>query len=216
MIRRCLLALGVLALALGAGCGSLMIAAMEGEPVWLRHRLDWTVFQPSHRVAIATLEVLKTELAEVKIVADELTRDDHFNTPDGKTPKPGEIKIPDDYPAFWLDGVEDHPVIVNCRLAVFEGKTKDGQKVDAVVRLEIVGKTEEHTVVSVQVGHWGDEKSNKATKALIDKISEKVLQPSYVPGSPAERNVLNAAFEPRPGTDDKKILAAGEVRKRKS
>jgi hypothetical protein len=213
MLRRCLLAVAGLALALTAGCGSMMIAAMDGEPVWLRHRLDWTVYQPSHRVALATLEVLKTELAEAKIVDEELTEDKRFNTPDGKTPKPGEVRIPDDYPAFWLDGlVDQRPMIVNCRFCDIRGKTKDGKPVEAVVRLEIVGKSEQHTVLSIQVGRKGDEKSNKATKDLIDKISDRVLQPKLPPGSPEERAALSTAFSRQPADNVDYVVASGEIR----
>ena len=49
--------------------------------------------------------MLKAELAEVKVLDIELTRDDQFDKPDGKMPKPGDVKIPDDYPAFWFDGL---------------------------------------------------------------------------------------------------------------
>jgi hypothetical protein len=214
MIRRCLLAVAGLSLALAAGCGSMMLAAQEGEPVWLLHRLNWTVYHPSHQVALATLEVLKeAKLDGVRIVADELTLDKRFNTPDGKVPKPGAVRIPEDYPAFWLDGLDDQPVIVNCRFCSIEGKTKDGKMVYAVVRLEIVGKSEQHTVVSVQVGRKGDE---KLTKSLIDKISNRVLEPQLKPGSPEERAALNEAFKPRPGTEDRMLIAKGELRVRKS
>jgi hypothetical protein len=214
MIRRCLLAVAGLSLALAAGCGSMMLAAREGEPVWLLHRLNWTVYQPSHRVALAALEVLKeAKLTDVRIASDELTLDTHFNTPDGKVPKPAAVRIPEDYPAFWLDGFDDHPMIVNCRFCSIEGKTKEGKMVYAVVRLEIVGKSEQHTVVSVQVGRKGDE---KLTKSLIDKISNRVLEPKIQPGSPEERAALNDAFKPRPGTDDRMVIARGELRVRKS
>jgi len=214
MIRRCLIAVAGLSIALATGCGSMMLAAREGEPVWLIHRLNWTVYQPSHRVALATLEALKdSNLSDVRIVADEVTVDPRFNTAQGKAPRPEDVKIPEDYPAFWLDGLDDHPLIINCRYCSFEAKTKDGKIVHAVVRLEIIGKSEQHTVVSVQVGRKGDE---ALTKSLIDKISGKVFEPKILPGSPEERTALNEAFKPRTGTDDKKLLLAGELRLRKS
>ena len=209
MIRRCLLAVAGLSMALAAGCGSMMLAS-QGVPIWLRHRLDWTVYQPSHRVALATFEVLKAELAEVKIVDEELTRDDHFNSPDGKTPKPGEVKIPDDYPAFWLDEfLPGLPMIVNCRYVVIEGKTKDGKRVDVVVRLEIVS-SDQRTVVSVQVGHKGED--DKITKKLIDKISERVHQPTLKPDSPEEHAALVAALGLRPSNDWDMDGTTGEIR----
>jgi hypothetical protein len=212
MIRRCLLASAGLSLALAAGCGTMMLAS-QGEPVWLLHRLDWTVFKPSHRVAMATFEALKGELAEVKIVDEELTQDSHYNLPDGQwtLPKPADLRIPDDYPAFWVDGFgpKDQPMIVNCRSCVFRGKTKDGKRVDAVVRLEIVGTSEQHTVVSVQAGRKGDE---KLTKGLIDRISEQLQHPKFPPGSTEERAALNLVLGLRP-TDDWDIDATtGDIR----
>ncbi len=218
MFRRCLLAVAGLALALGPaeGCGPVLRTAMKVERVmqraelaWMPNRLDYTVYQPSHRVALATSEVLKAELAEAKIVDEELTEDKHFDTPEGKTPEPGDVKIPDDYPAFWLDGlVDNRPMIVNCRLVSFAGKTKDGQKVDALVRLEIIG-SDRRTVVSVQVGSHGDP---KPTKVLIDKISDRVQNPSTRPGSPEERAALKAAFDPGPKADVDLFATTGDIK----
>ena len=200
MFRRSLLTVAGLAIGLVAGCGPIYRLALVSQPVLAKaelammpNRLDYTVYQPSHRVALATYEVLKAELAEVKVGEIELTQDEHFNTPEGKTPKPGEVNIPDDYPGFWMDGLlatDDRPMIVNCRSCKFDGKTKDGQRVDALVRLEIMG-SDQRTVVSVQVGHRGDQ---KATKALIDKISLKVQEPTRKPGSPEERTALKEAL----------------------
>ena len=146
------------------------------------NRLDYTVYQPSHRVALATSEVLKAELAEVKIRSVELTQDKHFDTPEGKTPEPGSVAIPDDSSACWLEGlpISKGPILVNCHLVAFAGKTKDGQKVDAAVRLEIVG-SDQRTVVSVQVGGHGDA---RGSKDLIDKISERVQNPRPAPARP--------------------------------
>jgi hypothetical protein len=210
MGRRCVLGAVGLALAL-AGCGTMKLAA-KGEPVWLRHRLDWTVYQPSHRVALAAYEVLKEELGEVKVANEELSQEDRFNV-DGKTPNPGEVKIPDDYPAFWMDSFDpaEKPLLVNCRYVDLEAKTKDDKSVEVIIRLEIVGKTEQHTVVSVQVGHKGDE---KLTKGLIDKISGRVQEPKSPPGSAEERAELTAAFGY--GTQDNWDMDAttGEIRRR--
>ena len=201
MFRRCLLAIAGLALGLVAGCGPVLRTAWKAEraigkveAAWMPNRLDYTIYQPSHRVALATFEALKAELAEVKIRKVELTQDKHFDLPDGKPPAPGSVVIPNDYPACWLEGLPifNSPTLVNCRHVVFAGKTKDGQKVDALVRLEVVG-SDQRTVVSVQVGGHGDA---TGSKNLIGKISERVLNPLTGPGSPEERAALKAAFDP--------------------
>jgi hypothetical protein len=216
MYRRCLPALAGLALGLVAGCGPVVRTAQRIESArvkleWamLPNRLDYTVYQPSHRVALATSEALKAELAEVKIRKIELTQDRHFDTPEGKTPVPGSVKIPDDSSVCWLEGLPNSasPILVNCHLVTFAGKTKDGQRVDAAVRLEIVG-SDQRTVVSVQVGGHGDA---RGSKALIDKISERVQNPSTRPGSPEERTALKAAFDPGPRGDIDYSAATGEI-----
>ena len=220
MIRRCLLAVAGLALVLSAGCGPMFRSAhkvdaalQKAELAWMPNRLDYTVYQPSHRVALATLDVLKADLAEVKVHDIELSRDNRYNTPDGKMPKPVEVRIPDDYPAFWMDGLDpDGPVLVNCRSVDFEGRTKAGEAVVASVRLEIMG-SDQRTIVSVQVGRRGD---SKATKDLIDKISERVLGPKLKPGSPEEQASLNIVFGHEPGKEELKVLDSGDLRIRKN
>lgn len=221
MIRRCWLAVAGLAfaLALSAGCGPIFrsaqtvdLAVRKAELALMPNRLEYTVYQPSHRVALATLDVLKAELAEVEVHDIELSQDGNFNPPDGKKLEPGDVKIPDDYPAFWVDGLSSTgPVLVNCRSIDFEGQTRDGKAVVASVRLEIVG-SDQRTVVGAQVGRRGD---TKPTKDLIDKIAERIQNPGSAPGSAEERAALNAAFAPRPGKDDKKFLADGDIRIKK-
>ena len=198
-IRRGLLAFTALVLTSVAGCG-MMIQAMEGEPVWLRHRASQDVPGPSHRAVLATLDVLKAELSGVEIVDYHLSQDDRFDTPEGKTPGPGRVEIPGDYPAFLVDGLnEDQPVIVNCRFCCIQGKMKDGRKVDAVIRIDLDGP-KPGTVVSVQVGRRGDP---EASDVLLDKIADRSAHPTRKPGSPEERAALNEAFGPRPETEEK-------------
>jgi hypothetical protein len=179
------------------------------ESAWMPNRLDYTVYQPSHRVVLATAETLKAELAEVKIRNVVLTQDKHFDTPEGKPPVMGSVKIPDDYPACWVEGlpISPSPTLVNCRHVEFAGKTKDGKRVDAAVRLEIVG-SDLRTVVSVQVGGHGD---SSGSKDLIDKISDRVQNPSTRPGSPEERAALKAAFVPGPKGDVDFDTTTGEI-----
>ena len=134
-----------------------------------------SVYLASQRVVLATSEALKAELAEVKVSRVELTRDRNFDTPEGKTPEPGSVSIPADHPACWLEGssISKDPILVNCHLVAFEGKTKEGQKVDVQVRLELTG-SDQKTVVGVQVGGRGDA---SGSKTLIDAISARVQNP---------------------------------------
>ena len=114
MFRRRSIALAWLTLGLVAGCGPVIRSKWKierglakVEMALMPNRRDFTVYQPSHRVALATNEALKAELAEVRIVKIELSRDKHFNSPDGKTPEPGSVVIPNDYPACWVEGLVD-------------------------------------------------------------------------------------------------------------
>jgi hypothetical protein len=214
MIRRSLLAFLVFSLVLITGCGMMMLAK-EGEPVWLRSRVSRTFVEPSHRVALATLEVLKDELGSVKDgPVDVMTRDSNFDPPGGGSPKPSEVQIPDNYPAFWLDGLATGPTLVNYRVVSFSGKTLDGRPVEAVVR---VGAQDRMTssVVSIQVGRRGDE---EISRNLLDKIADRVAHPTYKPGSPEESQALQTAFGPGLGEEEEmaKAVASGEPRIKKN
>ena len=216
MVRRRLLALAGLALGLVAGCGPIIRSSwkiergmQKVESALTPNKLDYVVYQPSHRVALATSEALKAELAEVKICKVELTRDRNFDTPEGKSPEPGSVSIPKDHPACWLEGlsISKDPVLVNCHLVTFEGKTKGGKKVDAQVRLDMTG-SDQRTVVSVQVGGHGDA---SGSQSLIETIAARVQNPSTRPGSPEERAALKAAFDLGPKADVDFSEATGEI-----
>ncbi len=216
MFRRCVLAVAGLTLGLLAGCGPVLRSAerietalLKVEAAWMPNRLDCMIYHPSHRVALATAEVLKVELAEVKIRSVELTRDKNYDTPEGKTPAPDSVVIPSDYQAFWLEclPVSRSPILVNCRLVKFEGKAPDGQKVEAVVRLEVVG-SDQRTVVSVQAGGHGD---NRGSHYLLARINERMQNPSTRPGSPEERAALKAAFDPGPKGNVDYSAETGEI-----
>lgn len=216
MDRRCLLALAGPALVVVAGCGPVVRSAWKVERAAQRvetaltpNRVDDMVYQPSHRVALATLEALRAELAEVKVRRVELTRDRHYDTPEGKPPAPGTVAIPGDAAVCWLDGLPDAagPALVNCQLVAFAGKTKDGQKVDATVRLEVVG-SDQRTVVSVQVGGRGDA---TGSRSLMDRIAAQLRSPATRPGSPEERAALRAAFIPASKGNVADSAASGEI-----
>ena len=210
MMRRCVIVTAVAAIVSVVGCGRMMLV-QYGEPVWLLHRVNRTFDQPSHRVALATYEVLKAELTSVGMVDEELTQDDRFDKPDGKTPAPGEIQIPDDAPAFWMKGLSTGPIIVNLRSFELAGKDRLGRVVQVVVRIGLE-TPEPDSVVSIQVGERGDD---RASNALIDKIAERLAHPTYKLGSAEERQALQALFLSEPGEADGKSKASREFRIRK-
>ena len=124
MVRRWWRAVAGLSLVLVTGCGSLMIALERGEPIWLLHRVDYTVDVPSHRVALATLDVFKEELAEVQVDDIELTPDDRFKTPDGQPLQPGPI---------WT---LTHDVDAQVRYLLDNCRQRTYEDVDGLLRLQ--------------------------------------------------------------------------------
>jgi hypothetical protein len=210
------IAVSALALGLLDGCGPVFrtadrvqTALVKAEWAMMPNRLEYSVYQPSHRIALSTSEVLKAELAEFKIRKIELTRDSNFDTPEGKPPELGSFEIPKGHSACWFEGLPDSkaPMLVNCRLVSFSGKSKAGEKVDGEVRLEVHG-SDQSTVVSVQVGGRGDA---TRTKQLIDRITERVQNPSTSPGSPEESAALKALFDLGPKSKVDFSASTGEI-----
>jgi hypothetical protein len=207
MMRRCVIAIAVAAIVSAVGCGR-MLLVQYGEPVWLLHRVNRTFPQPSHRVALATYEVLKAELTKVGTVEEEMSQDNQFDGPDGKTPAPGEIQIPDNVPAFWMNGLGSSPMIVNLRSLELAGRDHQGRLVQVVVRIGME-TPEPDSVVSIQIGDKGDA---KASEALLDKIAERLAHPTHKPGSAEERQALQTLFLSEPDKADGKSKASREFR----
>jgi hypothetical protein len=209
MIRRCLVASLLTVAVTVAGCGTMKLA-QNGEPVWLHHRVDRTFVEPSHRVALATFEVLNAEFSSVNVIAQELSQDSQFDRPDGTTPGPGEVAIPATLPAFWLDGVNpSRPVIVDFRYCTIAGKDREDRQVQVVVRSD-PKSSNPGTVVSIQFGRRGDD---AAGFALLAKIAERAALPDRPPGSLEERKALQDLFGPRPGEafEKAKAITSGEL-----
>ena len=190
MSRRCLLAV-LVAVGCLPGCG-LGLRKIAGEP-----RIgDWTEStshkEPPHRVALATLEAMRAELASADFAKGQdsefaVARD--LMRPGKKIPRPGE-SVPPDYPAFWVDwtakgdGHQERNLVVLIQ-AHFEGKTRDGRPVQISVRRDV------ETVVTVKVGKHGDPKLGRF---LGERISERLAHPLHPPGSAEEAEAFRAFF----------------------
>lgn len=200
MLGRRSVVLAGLTLGLVVGCGPVIRTKWKVERGLARaetaltpNKLDYTVYQPTHRVALATWETLKADLAEARVVRVELTRDHHFDTSEGKTPAPEAVTIPPGHHACWVESpaLAKEPILANCQLVSFEGKTKDGQAVEVEVRLEIVG-SDQRTVAGVQVGGRGDSSNSRL---LIARISERLVNLAPRPNSPEERAAVRTMFD---------------------
>jgi hypothetical protein len=173
------------------GCG-LGVRKMAGGP-----RLDnWTESttrkEPPHRVALATLEAMRAELASADFARGQdsqfaVARD--LMRPGMKIPRPGD-PVPPDYPAFWVDwtakddGHEERNLVVLVQ-AHFEGQTRDGRLVQVTIKRDV------QTLVTVQVGKDGDP---RLARLLGERISERLAHPLHPPGSPEEAETLRAFF----------------------
>ena len=190
MSRRCLMAVLVVAACL-PGCG-LGLRKMAGGPRTGAWTESTTYKEPPHRVALATLEAMRAELASADFATG---RDSEFAVardlmkPGMKIPRPGD-PVPPDYPAFWVDwtakddGHKERNLVVLVQ-AHFEGQTRDGRPVQVHVKCDL------ETVVTVQVGRHGDP---KVGRLLGERISERLAHPLHPPGSPEEAETLRAFF----------------------
>jgi Protein of unknown function (DUF3568) len=190
MSRRSLLAV-LVAVACSPGCG-LAMRKMAGGPLLGAWTESTTHQEPPHRVALATLEAMRAELASADFaegqdsqfsVASELMK------PGMKIPKPGE-PLPPDYPAFWVDwkakddGHKERNLVILLQ-AHFEGRTRDGRPVQVNILRDQL------TIVTIRIGKHGDA---KVGKALASRIDERLAHPLHPPGSPEEGATLRAFF----------------------
>ncbi len=203
MYRRCLIAASTAVILLVAGCGTFK-PAHHGEPVWLRHRVERSFEVPSHRVALAVMEVLGTELPSSTLISQELSVNTKFDRPDGTSPTPAELSLPTEMAVFWLDGVKPaRPVVCDFHFCEIIGTDKEGREIQVVIRRGLASQSA-NTFVSVQVGRRGDE---SLSHFWLTKIADRVASPVAPPGSPEEMKALQELFGPRPGEAAEKARA---------
>ena len=189
MIRRGWLAVAV-AFVLGPmipGCG-MAVRKLDEESLAAATTAVRGFEPPPHRVALATFEAMRAELA-----SSDFAKNSEFSKirppvrKDGTPPKRGEL--PPDFPAFWLEwNGAGKPVreLVGLRAAHFAGKANDGRPIE----VNVTAKDGE-TLVTIRVDQLGD---RMFCTYLFEQISGHLNHPSYPPGSVEEAAALQAFF----------------------
>ena len=205
------------ALVLGLGCGLLMLI-QSGTPVYLTGRVSRVFPTPAHRVALATFEVVEAEFPknDLTAVETELT----FDLKPGWLPLEWranpiwweKFTIPPDAPAFVINASEvrngvvhgisfatrtyppdykDKPFVLE-RIN-FELNAKAGRWAWLVVTPRGDGKEAE---LSINIGLFGDAAQSRA---LLDKVADRLAKPVSKPGSPEENDAIAAMINTNPG-----------------
>ena len=185
--------MAILGLSILTGCG-LAMRKMEGEPLWQVGTATRTFIEPSHRVAIAALEAMRAELASADLAADRdlaFSPADELCKADGSYPVEGELGLPPNHPAFWMD-LPDRPGLPPRRIPArllstyLVGRARDGRPVEVAVRFAGA-----ETLVTAHVGRAGD---SELSKALFDRIADRLAHPAYPVGSRDEAEAFRAFF----------------------
>jgi hypothetical protein len=186
MIRRKLLAI-IVALGPFPGCGMAVRRADE-ETLAAATTVVRSFPEPSHRVALATFEAMRAELASAEFAKNSEFSPSRLVRKDGSKPKEGDV--PSKFPDFWLEwkAAKGQPVreLVTLKGAHFAGKAQDGRPVE----VEVVGQGLE-TLVTVRFDKLGD---RMFSQWLLDRVANRLAHPSYPPGSIEEATAMKAFF----------------------
>ena len=189
MMRRCLIAVAVVVLGLMPGCG-LGVRKKDEETFKAAVTVPRSFSEPSHRVALATFEAMRAELASAEFASDsEFSPVPLRPKPDGSKPKEGEVRLPPDAPAFWVEWKNREKTVndlVTLRTCHYRGKTRDNRPITVNVLYSPEG-----TLVTVLIDKLGD---RLASNALLDKVADRLAHPASPPGSPEEAATLKAFF----------------------
>jgi len=182
------------------GCGLGVRRQVDREPLLIPGVNTRTYPELSHRVALATLEAMREELASADFAKG---KENAFASAQGdikshlkpgqklpELPKAGET-LPAGFPYFWVEwsvkkGARKERQLVYLVSCEFEGKTRSGEPVKASVKNQ-----PGETLVTMQVGQLADQ---VATRLLLDKIKERLARPLHPPGSPEEAETFVAFF----------------------
>lgn len=189
MTRRSLLAVGRLMIALATmpGCGMAMRKVQREEMIAFES-VPRSFPQPSQRVAVATFEAMRTELASAEFARDsEFFPAKRIFRADGSKPREGEL--PPNVPAFWLEwrsNGKTNRELMTLGACHYTGKTRQGQTVTVEILHEADG-----TLVKVHIDNSTD---RTVSKMLLDKVADRLTHPAHQPGSPEEAAMFKAFF----------------------
>ncbi len=178
----------VLSLGSLAGCGMEMRKIQREEMIALES-VSQTFPGPSHRVALATFEAMRADLASAEFAKDS----EFLPGPKPKNPNAPLFvdgkPLPPNFPAFWVEFQSSGQKI--SRLLTlggchFVGKNKAGQAVTVEIRFQ----PPDGTTVTVHI----DKDDRSASKVLLQTVGEHLEHPSYPPGSLEEAAALKSFF----------------------
>jgi hypothetical protein len=174
--------------------------------------------KPTHRVAVAVDEAMRSELASVDRGEGKFANHWGLTRPDGRNPVMGEVQIPEDYPAFWstTPGNSDQrpsfrdmfsqdyafriplplyarskktgPKLVTLNEIEFDGRSRDGLAVTVTVRIDTIGQG------SIVDFHG----NSRLARILSDRIADHLAHPRHKHESPEDRAALMAFFGAKP------------------
>jgi hypothetical protein len=178
----------VLSLGLLTGCGMQMRKIQREEMVALES-VNRIYPQPSHRVALAAFEAMRSELTIA-----EFSKDSEFRPgPKPKNPKAPLFKdgqpLPPNFPAFWVEFQSSGQKVsrlLTLDACHFVGRTKQGQPVTVEVKFQ----PPDGTLVTVHI----DQDDKSASKALLQQLEERLAHPANPPGSLEEVATFKAFF----------------------
>jgi hypothetical protein len=186
-MRRCLIAVVVI-LGSTPGCGMAM-RKMQREEMIAIESVSRSFREPSHRVALAAFEAMRSELASAEFAKDsEFFPGPKVKKPDGTELREGEL-LPANFPGLWVEWKsKGKPVTSLLTLGAchFMGKTREGHAVVVDILQQPDG-----TLVTAHIDNAADK---SASKALLEKVADRLAHPASPPGSLEEAATLKAFF----------------------
>ncbi len=176
----------LLALSPMAGCG-MGVRKLDADALTAATTVPREFTAPPHRVALATFEAMRSELASAEFAGDSQFVPGPARR-DGSKPKPGDL--PADFPAFWLEWTsQGKPVreLLGLRAAHFKGRTADGRPVE----VEVVAQGPKVAQVAIRVDQLGD---RMLSNRLLEATADRLAHPAAPPGSPEAAATYQAFF----------------------
>jgi hypothetical protein len=185
-MRQCLIV--VVVLGSMPGCGMAMRKIQREELIAIES-VSRSFPEPSHRVALAAFEAMRAELASAEFAKDsEFFPAPKLKKKDGSEPREGQ-PLPPNYPGLWVEWKSKGKAVtslLSLGACHFKGETRAGQAVTVEVQAQA-----DVTLVTVHIDNSGDK---SASRALLDKVSERLAHPATSPGSTEESATFKAFF----------------------